>query len=123
MSSLSSSQQRLEMVGISENNYKVDEDQIHVKGGRRSFSSDGGGGGGGGCFVSSLVGFAFVLMAVLLSVGVGLIVFFAAPGRDIKCTCDYPPEPTVSQEEQWKECHQLSVARNECKYNTPHRDI
>ena len=40
-----------------------------------------------GCYVSSLMGFVLVLLAVLVALGVGLIVFFAQ-SRDVTCSFD-----------------------------------
>lgn len=39
-----------------------------------------------GCYVSTLLGFVFVMLAVAIAVGVGVIVYFAS-GREVICQC------------------------------------
>lgn len=44
-----------------------------------------------GCFVSTLTGFILLLGALVLAVGVGVIVYFAAvrnDAKDLKCSVD-----------------------------------
>nr|KAG5691020.1 hypothetical protein BaRGS_005147 [Batillaria attramentaria] len=42
-----------------------------------------------GCYVSTLVGFVLLLLAIILAVGIGILVFFAT---DREVTCNYPED-------------------------------
>ncbi|XP_076438803.1 LOW QUALITY PROTEIN: aminopeptidase N-like [Babylonia areolata] len=60
----------------------------------------------GGCYLSTALGFVLVLLAVLIAVGVGVVVYFAA-GREVVCKCgglDFN-----HQEEVRGQCRRLAV--------------
>jgi hypothetical protein len=54
-----------------------------------------GKGGSRGCFVTFGVAFVLTLLSVAIAVGVGIIVYFAGPVREVSCQCNWAgPDPT-----------------------------
>lgn len=65
---------------------------------------------GGGCYLSTVVGFALVLLAVAIAVGVGIVVYFAA-GREVVCNCGVSNDGGMfSNAQVLQQCQ--SLARN-----------
>ena len=71
-------------------------------------SSHGGGGRSSGCYVGILAGFILAFLAILSIVGVAVIVYFAVPGRDVVCQCEYPgvANPTVDSGAALAQCQE-----------------
>ncbi|XP_064646003.1 aminopeptidase N-like isoform X2 [Lineus longissimus] len=70
----------------------------------------------GGVHISVPMGFVLTLLAVLLAVGVGIIVHFAGPNRQIVCSCEYPKEnggTAGSADAQWEACKQMAIDKGE----------
>ena len=75
-----------------------------------------------GCRISVVWGFALVLLAAILAVVVGIIVYFAAPPREIKCELgsnnggEGAPSWIPSSEALWLQCETLAEQRTDkCK--------
>ncbi len=68
-----------------------------------------------GCHVSTATGFVLLLLGVVLAVGVGLIVFFAA-GRETTCNCHFPRSlDEETQEAQVQFCNTLGENTRRCE--------
>ena len=67
--------------------------------------------------MTPVMGFVLVLLAGLLAVGVGIIVYFAAAPRTV--VCDLGQQQSGSsggggQSEVWKQCEHLSQQQEKC---------
>ena len=73
---------------------------------------------GKGCFVTQTSGFILLFLAVVLTVGVGLIVHFTSTKSGAThCNCIYPAgldEQTKDSQIQF--CNSLGEKENQCKY-------
>ena len=74
-----------------------------------------------GCFVTQTSGYILLFLAVVLTVGVGLIVHFTSTKSGAThCNCIYP-ELTSELDKQTKDsqiqfCNSLGKKENKCKY-------
>ena len=72
----------------------------------------------GGCYLNTALGFVLVLLAVLIAVGVGVVVYFAA-GREVVCKCGrLEVSDGVVSPEVMEQCQNLAGRGNAdvCKY-------
>ena len=83
------------------------------------------GGKSTGCYLSSVSVGLLALLAVVLAIGVGVVVYFAASAATLQCQClmssDNGPQvsdlaATPAPDQLWDTCINMSLARNECKY-------
>ena len=73
----------------------------------------------GGCYLNTALGFVLVLLAVLIAVGVGVVVYFAA-GREVVCKCGrLEVNDGVVSSEVMRQCQGLAERGNPdvCEYH------
>ena len=76
-----------------------------------------------GCFVSKPLAVILVLVGCAMLAGVVLITYFAHPDYDKKCTIEGDYQCYVDDIDEdiiWEECTNISIARDECKYDRSH---
>ncbi len=73
----------------------------------------------GGCYVSTVKGFILLLLAIIIAIVVGILVYLIAR-KDVDCKVTYPVSDGAiadkSQQEQLKYCDQLATSAQQCMY-------
>ena len=80
-----------------------------------------------GCYLSTVAGALLAILAVILAIGVGIVVFFASSSTTRPCQCLFASDngPVVAKQtknpvEIWDQCLNISAAKNECEYTNVH---